>query len=109
MAEKNIPNAEDLTATQQFPISWIKKERRKVEKILSTLSLEEQVRCVLNLPPNLQRELLILCENAVAVTQSLPAEEFYNLIIVRRQHGEGWPLQFPSANSGDLSIPQWSF
>jgi len=80
MTEKNIPNAKGLTATQQFPISWIKKEPRKVEKILSALSIKEQAKCVLNLPPTQQREILTLCEDAVAVTQSLPAEEIYNLI-----------------------------
>nr|MBC8282608.1 hypothetical protein [Nitrospinota bacterium] len=80
MTEKDIPNAKDLTATQHFPISWIKKEPRKVEEILSSLSLEEQARRVLNLPPHLQKELLVLCEDAVAVTRALPAEEIYNLI-----------------------------
>ena len=80
MTEKKIPSAKDLTAAQHFPISWIKNEPRKVEEILSTLSLEEQTKHVLNLPPHLQRELLALCENAVAITQSLPAEEIYNLI-----------------------------
>ena len=49
MTEKKIPSAKDLTAAQEFPISWIKKEPRKVEEILSTLSLEEQTKYVLNL------------------------------------------------------------
>ncbi|MBT5471016.1 MAG: hypothetical protein HOK41_10475 [Nitrospina sp.] len=80
MTEKNIPNAKDLTATQHFPIEWIKTNPRKVEEILSTLPLEEQAKRVLNLPPVFQRELLVLCEDAVAVTQSLPTEEVYNLI-----------------------------
>ena len=80
MTEKKIPSAKDLTAKQEFPISWIKKEPRKVEEILSALSLQEQTKLVLNLPPHLQRELLVLCEDAVAVTQSLPSEEIYNLI-----------------------------
>ena len=34
----------------------------------------------LSLPPVSQRELLILCEDAVEVTQSIPAEEIYHLI-----------------------------
>ena len=80
MTEKKILGAKDLTSAHHFPISWIKKEPRKVEKILSALSLEQQTKYVLNLPPHLQRDLLILCENAVEVTQSLPAEEIYNLI-----------------------------
>ena len=80
MTEKKISSAQDLTGAQYFPISWIKKEPRKVEEILSALSLEQQTKYVLNLPPHLQRELLVLCENAVEVTQSLPAEEIYNLI-----------------------------
>ena len=80
MTEKKIPSAKNLTAEQHFPISWIKKEPRKVEEILSELSLEEQTKHVLNLPAHFQRELLVLCENAVAVTHSLPAEEIYNLI-----------------------------
>ena len=80
MTEKKIPSVKDLTAKQGFPISWIKKEPRKVEEILSALSVQEQTKRVLNLPPHLQRELLVLCEDAVAVTQSLPSEEIYNLI-----------------------------
>ncbi|MED5353709.1 MAG: DUF6178 family protein [Nitrospinota bacterium] len=80
MTEKKIPSVKNLTAKQGFPISWIKKEPRKVEEILSALSVQEQTKRVLNLPPHLQRELLVLCEDAVAVTQSLPSEEIYNLI-----------------------------
>ena len=35
---------------------------------------------MLNLPSVFQRELLVLCEDAVEVTQSIPAEEIYHLI-----------------------------
>ena len=80
MTEENITNAKYLATTKHFPISWIKKEPRKVEEILSALSLEQQTKYILNLPAHLQRELLVLCENAVEVTQSLPTEEIYNLI-----------------------------
>ncbi len=80
MAEENIPSAKDLTAVQHFPIEWIKLHPRKVEEILSTLSLEDKARRVLNLPTAFQRELLVLCEDAVEVTQSIPAEEIYHLI-----------------------------
>ena len=80
MTEKNIPSAKDLTVIQHFPIEWIKLQPRKVEEILSTLSLEEKVKSVLSLHPVSQRELLVLCEDAVEVTQSIPAEEIYHLI-----------------------------
>ncbi|MZG53625.1 MAG: hypothetical protein F3743_05895 [Nitrospinae bacterium] len=80
MAEENIPSAKDLTATQHFPIEWIKIYPRKVEAILATLSVEEKARRVLNLPVVFQRELLVLCEDAVEVTRVLPAEEIYNMI-----------------------------
>jgi hypothetical protein len=51
-----------------------------VEDILSGLSVEEQVPCILGLDPHLQQKILMLSEKAVEVTQSLPVEEVYNLI-----------------------------
>ncbi len=63
-----------------FPVEWVKTQPRKVEDVLSGLSVEEQVRCVLGLDPQLQQQLLVLSEKAVEVTQSLPVEEVYNLI-----------------------------
>ncbi|HIK58236.1 MAG TPA: hypothetical protein EYF96_04010 [Nitrospinaceae bacterium] len=63
-----------------FPVDWVKTQPRKVEDILSGLSVEEQVRCILGLDPQLQQNILILSEKAVEVTQSLPVEEVYNLI-----------------------------
>ncbi|MEK9629752.1 MAG: DUF6178 family protein [Nitrospinota bacterium] len=80
MTEENIPSAKELTSTQHFPIEWIKLHPRKVEDILSALPLEEKARRVLNLPTAFQRDLLVLCEDAVEVTRSIPAEEIYNLI-----------------------------
>ena len=66
--------------TLPFPVDWVKTQPRKVEDILSGLSVEEQVRYILGLDPHLQQNLLILSEKAVEVTQSLPVEEVYNLI-----------------------------
>ena len=66
--------------TLPFPVDWVKTQPRKVEDILSGLSVEEQVRYILGLDPQLQQNLLILSEKAVEVTQSLPVEEVYNLI-----------------------------
>jgi hypothetical protein len=63
-----------------FPTDWIKTQPRKVEDILSEMSVEEQVRCILGLDPQLQQNLLMLSQQAVEVTQSLPVEEVYNLI-----------------------------
>jgi len=80
MTKKNTSNAKDLIAIQHFPSEWIKLKPRKVEEILSTLSLEEKVKHVLSLPAVFQRELLVLCEDALEVTQSIPAEEIYHLI-----------------------------
>ena len=80
MAEEKNPSAKDLTPTQHFPIEWIKIYPRKVEAILATLSLEDKARRVLNLSAVFQRELLVLCEDAVEVTQAIPAEEIYNMI-----------------------------
>ena len=70
----------DLSSTPHFPVEWIQKQPRKVEEILSGLSTEEQARCVLSLTPAFQIKLLALCEDAVEVVQSIPAEEIYNLI-----------------------------
>ena len=63
-----------------FPEEWVKKQPRKVEEILSGMSVEEQVRCILGLDPFLQQQILVLSEKALEVTQSLPVEEVYNLI-----------------------------
>jgi hypothetical protein len=63
-----------------FPKEWVKKQPRKVEEILSGMSVEEQVRCILGLDPFLQEQILVLSEKALEVTQSLPVEEVYNLI-----------------------------
>jgi hypothetical protein len=63
-----------------FPIDWVKTQPRKVEDVLSNLSVEEQVRFVLGLDPYLQQSILMLSEKAVEVTQSLPVEEVYNLV-----------------------------
>ena len=63
-----------------FPKEWVKKQPRKVEEVLSGMSVEEQVRCILGLDPFLQEQILVLSEKALEVTQSLPVEEVYNLI-----------------------------
>jgi hypothetical protein len=66
--------------TLPFPGDWVRTQPRKVEDILSGLSVEEQVRTILGLDPYLQQNLLMLSEKAVEVTRSLPVEEIYNLI-----------------------------
>ncbi len=63
-----------------FPVEWVKSQPRKVEDILSGMSVEEQARCILGVDPDLQHKLLVLSEKAVEVTQSLPVEEVYNMI-----------------------------
>jgi hypothetical protein len=63
-----------------FPEEWVKKQPRKVEEVLSSMSIEGQVRCILGLNPFLQQQILVLSEKALEVTQSLPVEEVYNLI-----------------------------
>ena len=45
--KKDLPDEEALP----FPADWVKTQPRKVEDILSGLSVEEQVRCVLGLDP----------------------------------------------------------
>jgi hypothetical protein len=74
--KKNVFGGEALP----FPVEWVKTDPRKVEEILSGLSVEEQVRNILGLNPQLQQNILMLSEKAVEVTQSLPVEEVYNLI-----------------------------
>ena len=63
-----------------FPVEWLRTQPRKVEDTLSDLSVEGQVNCILGLDPHLQKNLLMLSEQAVEVTQALPVEEVYNLI-----------------------------
>ncbi len=63
-----------------FPVEWLKTQPRKVEDILSGLTVEEQVQHILGLDPHLQQSLLMLSEKAIEVTRSLPVEEVYHLI-----------------------------
>ena len=92
--KENLYGAEPLP----FPEDWVKTQPRKVEEILSGLSVKNQVRCVLGRDPHLQQDILVLSEKAVEVTQALPVEEVYNLI---KGVGEGDALLVLSMVSPD--------
>ena len=80
MVEKLDKENSYVRESLPFPVEWIKTRPRKVEDILSGLTVEEQVRCMLGLDPHIQQQMLMLSEKAVEVTQSFPIEEVYNLI-----------------------------
>ena len=63
-----------------FPEQWIASSPREVEKVLSALSIEDQVACVMQVSGKAQQDLLLLCPQAVEVTQAIPPEDFYRMV-----------------------------
>jgi hypothetical protein len=63
-----------------FPEQWINSSPREVEKILSGLSIEDQVACVMQVKGKAQQDLLLLCPQAVEVTQAIPPEDIYRMV-----------------------------
>jgi hypothetical protein len=72
-----------------FPVDWISRNPREVEKILSQMSVEDQARCVTQYPAEQKQNLLILSEKAQEVVQVLPPEEIYQMV---KAIGEGEAL-----------------
>jgi hypothetical protein len=65
-----------------FPVDWISKNPREVEKLLSAMTVEEQARCIMQCPEEQKQNLLLLSEQALEVVQVIPPEEIYQMIKV---------------------------
>ena len=63
-----------------FPEKWIASSPREVEKVLSGLSIEEQVACVMQVKGRAQQDLLLLSPQAVELTQAIPPEDIYRMV-----------------------------
>ena len=63
-----------------FPKNWIASSPREVEKVLSGLSIEEQVACVMQVKGKAQQDLLFLSPQAVELTQAIPPEDIYRMV-----------------------------
>ena len=63
-----------------FPLDWISRNPREVEKILSQMSVEDQARCVTQCPAEQKQNLLTLSEQAEEVVHALPPEEIYQMV-----------------------------
>jgi uncharacterized protein DUF6178 len=74
-----------------FPLDWISRNPREVEKILSEMSVEDQARCVTQCPADQKQNLLTLSEQAEEVVYALPPEEIYQMVKVIGE-GEALPV-----------------
>ena len=63
-----------------FPIEWIREHPDKVEGVLEKLSLEDQIRCAMQLRGQSIQGFINLSQNAQAVIRGLPPEELYQMI-----------------------------
>ena len=63
-----------------FPIEWIREHPSKVESVLEKLSLEDQIRCAMQLRGSSMQGFINLSKNAQAVIRGLPPEELYQMI-----------------------------
>lgn len=72
-----------------FPLDWISRNPREVEKILSQMSIEDQARCVMQCPAEQKQNLLTLSEQAQEVVHILSPEEIYEMV---KAIGEGEAL-----------------
>ena len=65
-----------------FPLDWISRQPREVEKILSQMSVEDQARCIMQCQADQKQNLLTLSEKAEEVVHALPPEEIYQTVKV---------------------------
>ena len=69
MPQINKP-VENLPFNQlPFPVDWISKNPREVEKLLSTMTVEEQALSVMQCPEEQKQNLLLLSEQALEVSR----------------------------------------
>jgi uncharacterized protein DUF6178 len=74
-----------------FPLDWISRNPREVEKIMSAMSVEEQARCIAQCPAEQKQNLLTLSEQAQEVVHALAPEEIYQMVKVIGE-GEALPV-----------------
>ena len=63
-----------------FPVEWISEHPGKVENALAKLSVEDQIRCAMQLRGPRMQDFINLSPNARAVVRGLPPEELYQMI-----------------------------
>ena len=63
-----------------FPVEWISEHPGKVEDALAKLSVEDQIRCAMQLRGLRMQDFINLSPNARAVVRGLPPEELYQMI-----------------------------
>lgn len=67
-------------ATLPFPAEWIREHPSKVEDVLMKLTVEDQIRCAMQLQGPQMQDFINLTPNAQAVIRGLPPEELYQMI-----------------------------
>ncbi|MCH8157712.1 MAG: hypothetical protein IID18_08185 [Nitrospinae bacterium] len=63
-----------------FPADWIQKHPRRVEETLSRMSVEDQIRCAIQLRGKQMQDFITLSPKANEVIRGLPPEEVYLLV-----------------------------
>lgn len=97
-----MSNSIDKRGIVPFPLDWISRKPREVEKMLSRMSIEDQVRAIMQCPDNHKQNLLLLSDKAKEVVRATPAEEIYHMV---KMIGEQDALPILSlATSGQLQF-----
>ena len=66
--------------TLPFPASWIRDHPSEVEEVIAKLSIEDQIRCAMQLHGSQMQDFINLSPDAQAVIRGLPPEELYQMI-----------------------------
>jgi len=79
---KNVtgPSNKIPDSSLPFPSEWIREHPGKVEDVLTKLSVEDQIRCAMQLRGSMMQDFINLSPNAQAVIRGLPPEEMYQMI-----------------------------
>ena len=74
------PSNKKPYSTLPFPAEWIREHPSKVEDVLAKLSVEDQIRCAMQLRGPQMQDFINLSPNSQAVIRGLPPEELYQMI-----------------------------
>ena len=66
--------------TLPFPVAWIREHPDKVEDALTKLSVEDQIRCAMQLQGPQMQDFINLSPDAQTIIRGLPPEELYQMI-----------------------------
>ena len=67
-------------ATLPFPAEWISEHPERVEDVLTKLSVEDQIRCAMQLQGPQMKNFINLSPNAQTIIRGLPPEGLYQMI-----------------------------